>query len=146
MEPVTAFDPQDAPVAPGSARPDDVGLLDDARSLWRDLVGLVHDQVALAALETKLAGKSLVSMVVAGVMVAALLVSAWLGLIGVVVLWLVGLGVLPGVALLLAVAANLALALILSERIRRHSRNLQFPRTVRGLRGALPGTREPGQS
>ena len=146
MEPLTAFDAQGAPAAAGSARPDDVGLLDDARSLWRDLLGLVHDQFALAALETRLAGKSLVSMVVAGVMVAALLISAWLGLIGVAVLWLVGLGVAPLVALMLAVAANLAFALILAERIRRHSRNLAFPRTVGSLRATPPSTRGPEPS
>jgi|SRR5882672_4896752 len=141
MEPTTAFDPQGAPVAPGYAQPNGVGLLDDARSIWRALSGLVHDQFALAALETKLAGKSLVSMVVTGVMAAALLISAWLGLVGVAVLWLIGLGVSPSAALLLAVAANLAFALILFERIRRYSRNLAFPRTVSSLRGAPPNTR-----
>jgi len=72
MEPATAFDPQSAPVAPGNAQPNGGGLLDDARSLWRELLGLVHDQLALAALETKAAGKSLVSMVVANMIITTL--------------------------------------------------------------------------
>jgi hypothetical protein len=116
-------------------------LLDNARSLWREVHGLVHDQLALAALETRLAGKSLVSMVVAGLMVAALLVSAWLGLMGVAVLWLVNVGVAPTIAMLFAVAANITLALILRDRIQKHSRSLQFPRTVRGLRPTPPSIR-----
>jgi hypothetical protein len=50
-------------------------LLDEVRSLWRELHGLAHQQFALAALEVKLAGVTLVRMVVAGVMVAILLLS-----------------------------------------------------------------------
>jgi Putative Actinobacterial Holin-X, holin superfamily III len=134
MEPGSGFDRRDETALPDGASPGVGGLLDGARSLWRELHELVHDQVALAALETKLAGKSLVSMVVTGVIVAVLLVSAWLATMAVAVLWLINLNVVPSVALLLAVVANLALALILCDRIRRQSRNLQFARTVRGLR------------
>jgi len=76
-------------------------------------------------------------------MQTTLLVSAWLGIMGVAVLWLVGAGVLPSFALLLAVAANLTLALILCDRIRQKSRNLQFPRTVRGLRPVQSSLERP---
>ena len=101
-------------------------------------VWLAHDRLTLAALETRLAGKSLVTMIAAGVMIAGLLVSAWMGLMGVVVLWLVSIGVMASIALLLAVAANLVFALILYAVIRLKSRYLQFPATIRSLRPLPP--------
>ena len=117
-----------------STTPSDSGLLEQAKSLWHELRGLAHDQLTLAALETKLAGKSLVTMIAAGVTIAVLLVSAWLGLLSAVVLWLIVFGLPASIAILLAVAANLLLALILYDVIRRQSRHLQFPATLRSLR------------
>lgn len=110
-------------------------MLQEARSLARELRGLVHDQVCLAALETRRAGESLVWMITLGLMVGGLLLSAWLGLLVVVVLTLIERGVVnsPSAALLLAVGANLLLALILGWAIRRQRPHLQFPATVRSL-------------
>jgi uncharacterized membrane protein YqjE len=115
------------------------GVLEDAQSLWHELRGLAHNRFRLAALETQRAGKSLVAMVVAGVMVAILLSGAWLGLVAAAVLWLVEQGVAASSALLLAVAFNLLAALILCGVIRRKSRYLQFPATLRSLQPMLPG-------
>ncbi len=111
------------------------GVLQEVRSLARELRGLFHDQVGLAALETRQAGESLVSMITLGVMVGGLLLSAWLGLLAVVVLTLIERGVMTSTsaALLLAVGANLLLALVLGWAIRRHLPHLQFPATVRSL-------------
>lgn len=134
------------PAALGDSAPDNAGLLDEVRSLWRELHGLAHDQFALAALEVKLAGVTLVRMVVAGVMVAVLLVSCWLGLVGAAVLWLVSEGTAPSIAVLLAVAVNLALALILYDRIQKQIGNLQFPWTVRGLGPAPPSIQDSERS
>jgi len=134
MEPTNALDRQGEPAAVGGAPPGDSGLLEDAKSLWHELRRLAHDQLTLAALETRLAGKSLVTMIAAGAMVAALLVSAWLGLMGAAVLWLISIGVIASIAMLLAVAANVVFALILYDVIRRQSRHLQFPATLRSLR------------
>jgi len=108
-------------------------LLEDAQSLLHELGGLTHDRFRLAALETRRAGESLVSMIMAGVMVAFLLSSAWLGLMASAVLGLIGNGVVASSAILLAVALNLLLALILYRVIRRKSRYLQFPATLRAL-------------
>ncbi len=131
---MNALNRQGEPAAIGGAAPDDSGLLEDAKSLWYELRGLAHDQLTLAALETRLAGKSLVTMIGAGVMIAVLLVSAWLGLMGAVVLWLISSGVIASIAMLLAVAANVVFAVILYDVIRRRSRHLQFPATLRSLR------------
>jgi uncharacterized membrane protein YqjE len=113
--------------------------LADARLLWYELLGLTQNRFRLAAQETQRAGESLVTMIVAGVMVAALLSSAWLGLMAASVLELIEYGVRTNSAIVLAVAFNLLLALILYGVIRRKSRYLQFPATLRSLQPVPPG-------
>ena len=129
----------DAPVS-------DSRVLEDARSLLHELLGLTHDRFRLAALETRRAGESLVSMIIAGVMVALLLSSAWLGLMTAAVLGLIDKGVMASSAILLAVAFNLLLALILCRVMRRKSRYLQFPATLRSLQAKPPGRRDAQKS
>lgn len=111
----------------------DTGVLEDARSLWHELRGLSHDRFRLAALETQRAGESLVAMIMTGVIVAILLSGAWLGLMAAAVAVMVEHGFMVSSAILLAIASNLLLALILCGVIRRKSRYLQFPATLRSL-------------
>lgn len=125
------------PAALGGGSPADSGLIDQAKALWYELRGLVHDGLTLAALETRQAGRGLVTMVIAGVGIAVLVISAWLGLLGAAVLGLIGIGVNAGIAMLLAVAANLVLAAVLYQVIRRQSRHLHFSSTLRSLRPAM---------
>jgi len=138
MEPTNALDRNAETAAVGAGAMGDSSLVEEVKSLWHQLSVLAHDRLTLAALETRLAGKSLVTMIAAGVMIAGLLVSAWMGLMGVAVLWLVSIGVLASIALLLAVAANLEFALFLYAVIRLKSRYLQFPATIRSLRPLPP--------
>jgi len=118
------------------------GVLEDAQSLWHELRELAHDRFRLAALETQRAGKSLVDMIVAGLIVGVLLISAWRGLLIAAVLELVGHGMVASSAILLAVASNLLLALILFGVTRRKSRYLQFPATLRSLQPMPSGRRD----
>jgi hypothetical protein len=134
MEPANALDRKDEPAAVGGAPPDVSGLLQAAKTLWYELRELVHEQLTLAALETRLAGQSLVTILAAGLGIALLLITAWVGLMGAAVLWLNSIGVRASIAILIAVAANLGFALILYHLIRRQSRHLQFPATLRSLR------------
>src|SRR5512134_3243417 len=106
MEPTNALDRNRAPSAVGDGPAGESALLDDAKSLWHELRGLVHDELRLAALEARLAGRTLVTMVGAGLMIGVLLVSAWLGLLAAVALWLISIGVPASIAILLGVAAN----------------------------------------
>ena len=122
------------------------GVLEDAQSLWHELRGLTHDRFRLAALETQRAGKSLVDMIVAGIMVAVLLISAWLGLLTAAVLRLVAHGMVASSAIPLAVAFNLLLTLILFGVIRRKRRYLQFPATLRSLQPMTSGRRDTEKS
>ncbi len=115
----------------------------EANLLWQAVRGLAHDRLKLAALETQRAGESLVSMVVAGMLVAGLLLSAWLGLQIAAILALTSLGVMTtGSALLLAVAVNLGVALILWHVVGRLSHDLQFPANTRSLEPASPEGQE----
>ncbi len=109
-------------------------LLDDAQALWFELRGLSHDRLRLAALETQRAGMSLVIMIVAGLMVAVLLNGAWLGLVAAAVQWSIENGIMASSAIMLAAAFNLLFALILCGVIRRKSRYLGFPASLRSLK------------
>jgi len=109
------------------------GLLADAGRLWEVWSGLARDRLRLAALETRLAGISLVTMLAAGVMIGMLLGSAWLGLVAAAILYLVGTGMAAGPALALGVLVNLVLAFLLVRVVGVQSRRLQWPATVRSL-------------
>jgi hypothetical protein len=113
-------------------------VLEDAQSLWHELRALIHDHFQLAALETRRAGESLVTMMIAGIIVALLLIGAWLGLVAAAVQILIEQGMVASNAILLAVAGNLLVALLLCSVIRYKSRSLQFPATVRSLQAMPP--------
>jgi hypothetical protein len=117
-------------------------MLEDAQSLWLELRGLTHDRFRLAALETQRAGKSLVDMIAAGVIVAVLLIGSWLGFLAAAMLGLVAHGMVASSAILLAIVFNLLLTLILLRVIRHKSRYLQFPATLRSLQPMPSGRRD----
>lgn len=110
------------------------GLLDEARSLFTEVRGLAQDRLKLAALETRLAGQSIVRMLIAGVVAAVMVISAWLALVGMGVVALIEYGGLGAItALGVAAVVNVAAAAALYFAIRKMSRNLAFPKTVGGL-------------
>ncbi|MCX7099712.1 MAG: phage holin family protein [Methylococcales bacterium] len=116
-----------------TTQPSELGILADVLALWRELLGLGHDRFRLAALETQLAGRSLVVMLMAGIIAAILLVSAWLGLMAALVLWAINLGLEAGSAVMLSVIFNLLLALFLWGVIHRNSQHLLFPASQRSF-------------
>ncbi|MDD5113876.1 MAG: phage holin family protein [Methylobacter sp.] len=146
MNPSTAKDQASAQTAQGGDPQNGSGVLAEAQLLWDELRGLGVDRIRLAALETQRAGDSLVSMLISGVMIAVLLMSAWLGLLAAAVLVLIENGFAPSSVILLTVAANLLLTLILFGVIRRKSRFLQFPSTLRSLQPITPERPDVGKS
>lgn len=113
------------------------GLLEAAGLLGRELGAIVHDHLFLAALETRQAGESLVSIIAMGVIVAYLLLTAWLALAGAAVIMLVQHSlVTAGAALVLVFAVHCLLAMLLVGAIRRRSRCLMFPATMSRLEPA----------
>jgi len=125
------IDPATAPDASPSAP---VGLMDEIKGLWREIRLLIHDHIELAALETRLAGQTLAFMVMAGVAIAILLVSAWLALLGAMVVLLVAMGMWASAALLLIVLLNIAAAAGLGWAIKHKSRNLKWSATLASLK------------
>lgn len=121
-----------------TAEQDGPHVLDDVQLLWHELRVLIHDHFKIATLEIQQAAKSLVIMLAAGIMVAVLLIGAWLGLGAGAVLWLVEHGVLQSYAILIATVFNLLIALILCVVIRHQSRYLQFPAVRRSLLSMPP--------
>lgn len=109
-------------------------ILEEIGSLWHELRSLSHDHLRIAALETQRAGKTLVELIIGGVMVALLFSATWLGLLAAAVVTLVENGIMASIAILLAVILNLLLALLICVMIRRKSHYLQFPATIRSLK------------
>jgi hypothetical protein len=109
------------------------GLIDNAVALWSDLQAVAHDHLELAALEAKRAGQNLVAIVVYGVVIAILVVTAWMGLVTAGVLWIIQLGLNASLAVLIGVAVNLAGAFGLVLLIKQASHALRFPATVNAL-------------
>jgi hypothetical protein len=109
-------------------------LLGDAVLLTHELRAALHDQLRLVSYETQLAGRSLMKMVAAAVAIGVLIVSAWFGLMASGALALVSLGLGPAIAMLILAALNLLAAFVPYELIRRKSRDLGFPVTLRTLR------------
>lgn len=110
------------------------GLLEEARLLEQELRGVLYDHLSLAALETRKAGESLVRIIAMGLITACLLLSAWLALVGAVVIVLVQHSlVTAGSALMLVFALHCLLAMLLVAGIRKRSRSLMFPATISRL-------------
>lgn len=120
------------------------GLLETVRLLGRELREAVHDHLFLAALETRQAGESLVRIIAMGLFTACLLLTAWLALVGAVVMMMVQYSLLTaGSALMLVFAVHCLFAMLLVAAIRRRSRCLLFPETISRLEPASftdPGT------
>ena len=121
------------PSAGSESATEESSPLQDFNTLQRELRGLVHDQLQLAALELRLAAHSLTNMISAAFAISLLLVMAWAGLMTAAVLGLIGMGLQPAIALLLIATLTAALALLLARNIRYWSRNLGFPASLRAL-------------
>lgn len=128
--------------AAGEPPASDASVLQDAQLLWHELRVLAHDHLQLVALETQRAGKSLIDMLVAGVMVAILLIGTWLGFMAGAVLWLTEHGFMPSSAILIGTGLNIAIAAVLYGIISYKSRYLKFPATVRSIHPQVSRTPE----
>jgi len=106
--------------------------------LTHELRDLAHDQIELATLETRRTVTSVLTMGVIAIVMAVLVVSAWLALAGAALFGLINLGLAPSMALLLLVPANLLLTLLCWIMIQHRSEKLGWPATLRSLQGRSP--------
>jgi hypothetical protein len=119
-------------------------LLLRAQALWTNATCLLRDHTLLALLEAQRAGIAAVKMLGAGVVIAVLAVSAWMALVGAVVVWLVGAGVNTGLALVIAAVLNLIAAGALAFWVKSLVPELLFEATTRQLKGEPPPPDEGG--
>jgi hypothetical protein len=110
--------------------------LEDLGSLPAELRGMVHDHLQLAGLELRLAGRSLMAMIAASVFMGALLLLAWIALMGSAGLGLEALGLSPAIVMLILAGLTLTLAWLLRAYIYRKSTALEFPGSLRSLKPA----------
>lgn len=96
---------------------------------------LVRDQLQLATLEARQATTTLLTLIALGVGSILLLFSAWLGLMGAGVMFVVERDMVEAsTALAIAVGLNLLLGVILLFLLYRYKRRLTFPATTRSLK------------
>ncbi len=116
------------------------GLVESVTLLLGDLRQIAYDRLELAALEAQRAGAALAFILAGGIVIGALVASAWLGAMAAMVWCLTGNGIALGAALLLAALLNLAFAFVVAFMVRRKSLGLRFPATVQSFRpsGANP--------
>jgi hypothetical protein len=121
---------------PGMATPDEpMGFVSALAALWSDLRGALTERARLVALELRLAGMTLLRLVVYAVIVAILVITAWLGLMGWAVVQFVHLGLSWGWALALGVLINLAIAGWLVRTMVKMIERVGLPAALRSIEG-----------
>ena len=111
-----------------------VSLASRAAALARDVRDIASDHLELAVLEAQRAGIGLAKMVAAVVVIAVLVVSAWLGLLASGVAWAAASGISWIAALAIAAVANLVIAGLVGVWMRAQGGELLFAATLRQLR------------
>jgi uncharacterized membrane protein YqjE len=106
---------------------------------WANLKALVQDHALLAVLEVQRAGISLVKMMIAGIVISILIVSAWMGIVAAIVGWAIGQGANWALAILIAALVNIAIAVGLAFWAKKQVPDLLFAATVRQQRKDAPG-------
>ena len=118
-----------------------------AALLLRHARSLAADYALLAVLDARRAAITLAWLLSAGLVVAVLVVTAWLALATGAVVWLLGSGASWPVALGAAALLNLVAAIALALWMRGFFKTLPFAATLRQLKGdAPPPAGAPGDS
>lgn len=129
-----SFQDDNPPVAASDASAPTPGIGETASSIAREVLGLVHDHLELATLESRLLIRRVITMLTIAVFSALVLVSAWIALTGAAVFILINFGVAPAMAMTLVAAANALLAVGGWLVLRYIGARLGFPATQRTLK------------
>ena len=126
----------DRPGAAAAGRPATLGgllghLLSEAKSL-------VTDYAELAVLDARRAALNLAWLLGAVLIVAVLLITAWMGLVAAFIIWMFSEGVSWGLAIVIAAVVNIAAAAGLVLWMRSLLKELPFTALLRQLRGEDP--------
>ncbi len=116
------------------------GILDELAGLVGSVRATLSSVVDLLTLEAHHAVQTLMWMAIWAVVAAVCIISAWLGLMTVLVLWAVSLGASAIVAVLVVAIMSGAAGALLIYLCGRMSHNLLFPVIRRRLSGKPPVT------
>jgi len=105
---------------------------------WANVKALLQDHALLAVLEAQRAGVSLIKIIIAGIVISILVVSAWMGLVAAAIGGAVGAGANWALAVLIAALVNIALAVGLAFWAKKQVPDLLFSATLRQLRKDAP--------
>jgi Putative Actinobacterial Holin-X, holin superfamily III len=109
-------------------------LAERAGTLMRDVRDVMCDHLELAALEAQRAGIGLAKLLSAAVVVAILVVSAWLALVAGGIVWATSAGVGWSAALIVASGLNVVLAGLVALWMRSQTQEVLFAASLRQLR------------
>ena len=105
---------------------------------WANLKALVQDHALLAVLEVQRAGVSLVKMIIAGIVISILVVSAWMAIVAAAIAFAIGQGANWALAILVAAFVNLLVAGGIALWAKKQVPDLLFAATMRQLRKDVP--------
>ena len=108
------------------------------RQIFKSAQRLVHGYALLAVLDVRRATLQLAWLIAAGVIVAVLVVTAWLGLMVALITWLLGEAFSLPLALLIAAGLNIVAAAFLGWRAKLLMTEMPFAATLRQLKGDPP--------
>lgn len=112
-----------------------VGLISDTRQL-------IADFAHLAVLDARRAGVRLAMLLSAGLLIAILLITAWMGFVAAGIVWMFGQGMSWPLAIAIAALINIAGALALAWWARHLVSEMPFTALLRQLRGEPPAPPE----
>ena len=129
------FPPQGSP-----ARPREAGLGQLLGSFFSDTRQLAADFAHLAVLDARRAGVRLAMLLSAGVVIAILIITAWMGFVAAGIVWMFDQGVSWPVAIAIAALINIVAAAALAWWARHLVSEMPFTALLRQLRGEPPAS------
>jgi uncharacterized membrane protein YqjE len=132
---VSAVLPRQRSPAAGPRQP---GVGELLARLVSDTRQLIADFAHLAVLDARRAGVRLAMLLSAGLLIAILLITAWMGLVAAGIVWMFDQGVSWPLAIAIAALTNIAAAAALAWWARHLVSEMPFTALLRQLRGEPP--------
>jgi hypothetical protein len=129
------FPPQGSP-----ARPRESGVIELLGRVFSDTRQLVADFAHLAVLDARRAGVRLAMLLSAGLLIAILVITAWMGFVAAGIVWMFDKGVSWPLAIAIAALINIAAAAALAWWARHLVSEMPFTALLRQLRGEPPAS------
>lgn len=121
-----------------AARPREPGLGELLARFFSDTRQLVADFAHLAVLDARRAGVRLAMLLSAGLVIAILLITAWMGFVAAGIVWMFDQGVSWPLAIAIAAFINIVGAAALAWWARHLVSEMPFTALLRQLRGEAP--------